>query len=457
MSKQYIKNNETNKYEKKQWFSLSFVLMTVTILTVGTYVVQVMLKELFEQEYFSKIFTKHNPILGLVGVVQLILTILLIVLGIAQLIVTFVKVKKAGSFTNYISSLKLEKVITKTLVETMAVNLMKDEPSIEVPDVKVKFEENKIIVQIEKLAGMYDVNTLREDVNSSFKGNYSKYVVVSSRVTDSRNHFIFELEDAATDRTFVPKTLEDLNMGNYRLKLQEDLILNLGERPHIAVWGKTGSGKSTVVMTILLQLLQSDTDIYVIDGKGEFRELTGLFSSISRDGNTVLYMLDDILKDLERRENYMAQEAKKRQKMGLKASETALKPLVLVADEISAVIAQLDSKQTKEFVNKLKTIILKGRSVGISVVLATQDPSTETLPQQIRSQFSTRIILGSTNSDIQKMALGELATSCDVEDFKGWYVCDGITRQPQKFHVPKLHEYGLNGLDKFIEAKNKRE
>ena len=57
MAKQYIKNNETNKYEKKQWFSLSFVLMTVTGLTVGTYVIHAMLKELFEQEYFSKIFT----------------------------------------------------------------------------------------------------------------------------------------------------------------------------------------------------------------------------------------------------------------------------------------------------------------------------------------------------------------------------------------------------------------
>ena len=47
MAKQYIKNNETNKYEKKQWFSLSFVLMTVTGLTVGTYVIHAMLKELF--------------------------------------------------------------------------------------------------------------------------------------------------------------------------------------------------------------------------------------------------------------------------------------------------------------------------------------------------------------------------------------------------------------------------
>ena len=45
----------------------------------------------------------------------------------------------------------------------------------------------------------------------------------------------------------------------------------------------------------------------------------------------------------------------------------------------------------------------------------TQDPSTDVLPQKIRQQFSTRILLGSANSDIQRMALGEVATSGNVE------------------------------------------
>ena len=65
----------------------------------------------------------------------------------------------------------------------------------------------------------------------------------------------------------------------------------------------------------------------------------------------------------------------------------------------------------------------------------TQDPSTDVLPQKIRQQFSTRILLGSANSDIQRMALEKVATSRNVEDFRGFYVSDGLTIQPMKFFV----------------------
>ena len=40
--------------------------------------------------------------------------------------------------------------------------------------------------------------------------------------------------------------------------------------------------------------------------------------------------------------------------------------------------------------------------MGVSVIASTQDPSTDTLPQRIRQQFATKVLLGSANSDIQK-------------------------------------------------------
>ena len=82
----------------------------------------------------------------------------------------------------------------------------------------------------------------------------------------------------------------------------------------------------------------------------------------------------------------------------------------------------------------------------------TQDPSTDVLPQKIRQQFSTRILLGSANSDIQRMALGEVATSGNVEDFRGFYVSDGLTIQPMKFFVPDLYSNNFNELDSFRKA-----
>ena len=95
---------------------------------------------------------------------------------------------------------------------------------------------------------------------------------------------------------------------------------------------------------------------------------------------------------------------------------------------------------------------MKGRSVGVHVVLATQDPSTDTLPSKIRSQFSTRILLGSANQDTQRMAFGEVATTGQVEKFRGFYTCDGLTVQPMRFYVCDLHTYGLNDITAFEQS-----
>ena len=75
---------------------------------------------------------------------------------------------------------------------------------------------------------------------------------------------------------------------------------------------------------------------------------------------------------------------------------------MLVADEIGSIVALMDSKQSKKFVADLTAIIQRGRSVGVSVIASTQDPSTDTLPQRIRQQFATKVLL-----DLQTLTFKE--------------------------------------------------
>ena len=142
----------------------------------------------------------------------------------------------------------------------------------------------------------------------------------------------------------------------------------------------------------------------------------------------------------------MADEVQKRKKWVRKASEAGLQPAVLVADEIGSIVASWTLNSLKKFVSELTAIIQRGRSVGVSVIASTQDPSTDTLPQKIRQQFSTKILLGSANSDTQKCPFGEVATAGNVEDFRGFYICDGLTNQPMKFYVCDLYSHGFNEL-----------
>ena len=219
--------------------------------------------------------------------------------------------------------------------------------------------------------------------------------ITSAMITTDGLTYKFVLEDVTTDKTWRPATLKDVQADKYILTLQEGLSVNLAERAHLAVWGKTGSKKTTVLLGMILQLFSMGADVRFIDGKDEFSAFTGFYSAdkIVSDVEGVLAQIEDVLGLIKNRQQIMAEESQKRQKMGLKASEVGLTPVVLVADEIGSIVALMDSKQAKQFINRLVAIIQRGRSVGVSVIASTQDPSVDTLPQKIRQQFSTKILL----------------------------------------------------------------
>ena len=390
-----------------------------------------------------------------IKIVQVVLWSLVAILTIWRAYALTGSVIKAGTIGKYITEKKAEKAVTKSLLATMAVNRLQDTPHISVPSVRVGASlPSHITVRVEKLAGMYDVDKLTEDINSSFRKKLGAYAVTSAMITTDGLFYKFLLEDVGTDKTWRPATTDDIKAEKYIIKLQEGIEVNLSERAHIAVWGKTGSKKTTVLFGIILQLFSMGADVRFIDGKDEFSAFSGFYpiEKIVSDPDDVFGQLEDILAIIKERQKIMADEVQKRGKMGLKASEVGLRPVVLVADEIGSIVALMDSKQTKKFVADLTAIIQRGRSVGVSVIASTQDPSTDTLPQKIRQQFATKILLGSANSDIQRMAFGEVATVGDVEDFRGFYVCDGLTNQPMKFFVCDLYSHEFNELGAFEKA-----
>lgn len=362
---------------------------------------------------------------------------------------------KAETLGRFIVQSQAEKAVTRSLLATMSVNRLQDTPYISVPDVTVYDRRpSHIDVEVEKLAGMYELERMTEDINASFRGKLAGYAVTSAMVTTDGLTYKFVLEDVSTDKTWRPATLEDVQAEPYTLILQDGLVVNLAERAHIAVWGKTGSKKTTVLFGMILQLFSLGADVRFIDGKDEFSAFKGFYppDKIVSDVEDVLALIEDVLALIKNRQKVMSEESQRRQKMGLKASEVGLTPVVLIADEIGSIVALMDSKQSKQFINGLVAIIQRGRSVGVSVIASTQDPSVDTLPQKIRQQFSTKILLGSASSEIQRMAFGEVATVGDVEDFRGFYTCDGLTNQPMKFFVCDLYTHGFNELGTFKEA-----
>lgn len=81
--------------------------------------------------------------------------------------------------------------------------------------------------------------------------------------------------------------------------------------------------------------------------------------------------------------------------------------------------------------------------------MASQSPATDVVSQSVRAQFSTKILLGSANGEIQRMAFGVSVDVGNVEKFRGYYTSDGLTVSPQKFFVPNLYKNRLNELNIF--------
>ena len=104
----------------------------------------------------------------------------------------------------YITQKKAEKSVTKSLLATMSVNRLQDTPYISVPSVTVcDSRPSHISVEVEKLAGMYDVDKLAEDINSSFRGKLGAYAVTSAMITTDGLFYKFVLEDVATDKNLA--------------------------------------------------------------------------------------------------------------------------------------------------------------------------------------------------------------------------------------------------------------
>lgn len=365
------------------------------------------------------------------------------------------RISQAESFVKYLLEVKSENAVTKSLLATMSVNRLQETPYISVPAVKVSIHNDDFIkVEIEKLSGMYEIDRLTEDINASFRGKLSCYAVTSGLITDDGLTYKFILEDVATDKTWRPVKLEDIKSEPFSITLQQGLSIKIDERPNISVWGRTGSKKTTVLFGIILQLFSMGADIRFIDGKDEFSSFIEFYppNKIASDIQNVQRILDNVLTIIKKRQSIMSYEARKRGKLGLKASQVGLRPIILIADEIGSIVALMDNKQSKQFINSLVAIIQRARSVGVTVIASTQDPSVDTLPQKIRQQFATKVLLGSANSDTQRMAFGEVATAGDVEDFRGYYTCDGLTIQPMKFFVCDLYSHGFNELSVFKKA-----
>ena len=341
-------------------------------------------------------------------------------------------------FFKALKFLKLRKMITKAFIDVLAVNPMMKTTEIGVPDVEVFENYGEIACKIERLPALDEDEKLAELLSVASRKDFEALEVVDFWREPGSTYSVFLFEDVASDKKLeLEKVVK--KSSSFCLKLQKGLDVDFEKSPGLGLFGRSGSGKTTTLLAFLFQFLQNGGQVCLIDGKNELQVLDNLVNRAFRL-DEIIKLLEIAVSELERREALLSQASAQSGRLGLKASEIALNPLVVAVDELGAVVASADSKEKAKLVALLTQIALKGRSCGVVLVVSSQFASVETIPNAIRSQLSTKILLGSAPAELVRMVFPQSAGGAkSARQFEGFVFVEGQRgREPARFQVPAL-------------------
>jgi S-DNA-T family DNA segregation ATPase FtsK/SpoIIIE len=182
--------------------------------------------------------------------------------------------------------------------------------------------------------------------------------------------------------------------------------------PHMLIAGTTNAGKSVLINAILCSLLQvrspKELQIKLIDLKmvelvpfSEVPHIQGQMLAIKKTVESTvlgaLGMMEELLGELERRQGLLLfhgvkniRELHDKLRARGEASQIERMPyILLVIDEMS----DLALRQKKIFVERMSLLAQKGRASGVHIIAATQHPSVQVLPGEIKANFAARVSL----------------------------------------------------------------
>ena len=354
-----------------------------------------------------------------------------------------------GSFKHWLSywaNLSLVWSLQTSLLNARTTGAVASHSYRVLPRIWVYKESEKIFFKIQKIPGSFeaDLDHLAELVGSTLG---DRWEVVGKSLDPSGTWFELVFGLVNQHLRFIPKTISEIPQPAYTLKLMNGVSIDMAQLPHLALFGLTGSRKSSTLITLVMETLPT-SESYFIDFKREFSVLSSFIPAdhFARTESEILNLLERLIKIMKKRADIVNEEVKQRGVMGLTAKQVGLKPIYLVVDEYAA--AKASFKKPKELDNLMLQCLMQFRAYGIYVLYASQSPNSQVLPVQMREQFGTYILLGTANDDTQRMAFGEVATTGTVPIGSGFYLTKTAQMPtPQRFEVPDFYKYHLNGIE----------
>lgn len=334
--------------------------------------------------------------------------------------------------------LKLREALTRAFLDVQSVNPMLKTSLVGVPWIEILESDGVLEVKIERLPGLDEDEKLAELISVATRKDWEAFEVVDFWREPGGVYSVFVLEDVASDKR-LDVTSVISSAVPFKIVLQKGLIVDFEKSPGLGLFGKSGAGKTTTLLSVLAQFLAGGSQVYLVDGKNELQALSNVLQRASGVSD-VLSMLGYVVSQMEQREDFLGKEGARQQRLGLKASEVGLTPLVVAIDELGALVASAQAKEKAELIALLTQIALKGRSSGVILVVASQFASVDTIPNAVRSQLSTKILLGGAPAELVRMVFPTASPGArSARQFEGFVYIDGQRgREPSRYQVPAL-------------------
>lgn len=334
--------------------------------------------------------------------------------------------------------LKLREALTRAFLDVQSVNPMLKTSLVGVPWIEILESDGVLEVKIERLPGLDEDEKLAELISVATRKDWEAFEVVDFWREPGGVYSVFVLEDVASDKR-LDVTSVISSAVPFKIVLQKGLVVDFEKSPGLGLFGRSGSGKTTTLLSLLAQFLAGGSQVYLVDGKNELQALSNVLQRASGVSD-VLSMLGYVVAQMEQREDFLGKEGVRQQRLGLKASEVGLTPLVVAIDELGALVASAQAKEKAELIALLTQIALKGRSSGVILVVASQFASVDTIPNAVRSQLSTKILLGGAPAELVRMVFPTASPGArSARQFEGFVYVDGQRgREPSRYQVPSL-------------------
>lgn len=228
------------------------------------------------------------------------------------------------------------------------------------------------------------------------------------------------------------------------IEIYGDFVIDLRHNYSMLVSGASGAGKSFFSYYWITRFISQTVNgkhakLFAIDPKqSDLYKLCRTAGMPTENYGTTnaeaFKIVRSYLKEMERR-MAIYDESSAFDSVGI---DIGLEPTLLIIEEYSSLVASLDTKEKKDFENKVAIIAQKARSLSMGICIVMQQPRSDSLSTNICEQLVNSVFLGNPSKESAGMMFG----TTDLPQVKGKGVgVYSIERgNPKEFESPQFTE-----------------